>query len=322
MSIFTEKAFNKMLSMLERMKKNGQAVIPDASSPIVKDPDANLTFAVFGDPQVSNYMFARQRCFYSACQDLKNTHIDLLAIAGDIAENGFKCEYRMVSKILNEIAQNVDNFILVPGNHDVRMRFYKRQLSVFRDFIKNTVNGVQHTGEHYYFSKEINGYTFLMMGPDRSSFESAYISKKQLEWIDAEIGKATADGKPVFVINHQALNKHHGLPDVWEGLGNWRGGLGMQSDKLKAVFEKHNNVIFITGHLHYGTYEKTFEDCGSYKSLSVQTVGASNHGSYGEESQGYVISVYDDRIEMRARLFAGGEYVPEEIPNSKIIINL
>lgn len=322
MSIFTDTAYKAMLAGLE--KRQAGASAGSAGPVLTVDNDARLNFVVWADPQVSNYMFAREASFASACKDIArmNGRLDALALAGDITENGFRCEYRMTARLLNEVADKVDHFLFVPGNHDVRMRFFKRQLGVFTDFAASVKNAAVPAAENYFHTARINGYTFIMLGADRSSFESAYIGKRQLNLLNRELAKASLSGKPVFVINHQPLNKHNGLPVTWQTKGDWRGGIGMQSDAVRDLFNLYGNVIYITGHLHYGVSEFSFEDHGAYKCLSVPTVGAGNHGTYSPDAQGYVISVYDDRIVLRARIFGEGEYVPADVPNSRIEIPL
>ena len=79
-------------------------------------------------------------------------------------------------------------------------------------------------------------------------------------------------------------------------------------------------MIFLTGHLHYGTSEYAFEDCGAFKALSVPTVGVVNHGDVTADAQGYVLSVYNDHITARARVFGEGRYVDASVPNACIEI--
>lgn len=321
---FNTLAYNRMVRVLCEREKSGRIKVPDASSPIEIDEKAKLTFVVWADSQVSDYMYARESCLYSACLDIKNMSapLDALVIAGDIAENGYKAEYDMTAYLLNGISGKFRNFITCPGNHDVRMRPYRRQMKRFISFCNSVTGNVKMPEDRYNFSCEINGYKFIVMGTDAATFEGAYISKKQLLWLDREIASTQDSGKPVFVINHQTLKKTNGLPHTWTGKGSWRGSVGWQSGKIRAVFEKYRNVIFITGHVHFGTDEHSYEDCGAFKAVSVQTVGAGNHGSTSDDTQGMVFSVYDDRIVVRARVFGDGKYVDKSISNAEFEIRI
>ena len=310
-------AYNKMAKVLAERERNGEIQIPDKNTPIEIDENAKLTFAVFGDPQVSNYMYARQCCFYSALLDIKNMNspLDALILAGDIAENGMKCEYDTASRILNEASSGFRIFLACPGNHDIRLRPYRKQLKKFSSFVNSVQSEIKMPEDSYSFTCEINGYKFIIMGSDFSTFEGSYISKKQRQWLEREIAQTQGEGKPVFIINHQALKKTNGLPNTWLGKGKWRGSIGWQSDKVRKIFEKFDNVVFITGHLHFGTAFHTFEDCGKFKAVSVPTVGANNHGQTSDLSQGLVFSVYDDKIIVRARKFGEGKFYDENTPN-------
>lgn len=259
---------------------------------------------------------------YSACQDVKNSAavFDALVLLGDIVEYGAACEYKFVQNLLSPIVDNFKNIFAVPGNHDIRLRSYEKQVKRFSDFLKGIKNGRPSPEGRYYFSKEINGYKFIMMGADKTAFEGSYISDVQLKWLDSEL--KAANGKPVFVCNHQPLKKTNGLPLTFLGKGKWRGSVGNESDKIKEVFEKYKNVIYITGHLHYCTSRYTYDDHGSFKAINVPTIGVLNHGNFSKNTQGYVMSVYDDKIVAKARVFGEGKYVGSEIENYEFTINI
>ncbi len=116
------------------------------------------------------------------------------------------------------------------------------------------------------------------------------------------------------MLNHQALAHTNGLPITWLGKGDFRGTVGGQSDRIRAIFEKYKNVYYITGHLHYGTSKYNFEDYGAFKALSVPTVGVINHGDFPADAQGYIVSVYEDKIILRSRVFGEGRYVDPSYP--------
>jgi phosphodiesterase/alkaline phosphatase D-like protein len=161
-----------------------------------------------------------------------------------------------------------------------------------------------------------------MLGADRSAFEASYLSERQLEWLKKELETEKDNNQPVFVFNHHPIKHTNGLPITFLGRGKWRGSVGNESDKLKSIFEKYNNVIYITGHLHYCTSQYTYEDCGAFKAVSLPTIGVINHGSFKSFTQGYVFEVFDRKIKARSRVFGDGKYTSSDISNSSFEIEL
>ncbi len=320
----SELFYSRMEKGLDFLIKSKKVLIPDSTAPVEADGEAKLNMIVWGDPQISSLSPLRSGRMYSACMDIGNSRssFDALVMLGDITEYGTKCEYKFTQKLLEPIAHKFKNIFAITGNHDIRLRNYKKQVQRFSSFLKGIKNGRTGTGQRYFFSKTVNGYKFIMLGADRAAFEGSYISDEQLDWLDRELSAQKDSGKPVFVFNHQPLKNTNGLPLTFLGKGKWRGTVGNESDKLLKIFNKYDNVIFITGHLHYCTSKYTYEDHGSFKAISVPTVGVINHGDFSKFTQGYVFSVYEDKIIARSRIFGEGKYVGGDIDNAEIEISL
>lgn len=320
----TAVAYKVMALILSLMASWGMLSSPSQETPIEVDENAAVSFVVWGDTQVSNILFERQANFKAACEDIGNTkgQLDALIIVGDIAENGMQSEYDTVKDMLNPVSAAYKNFICTPGNHDIRSKAYSLQFERFRNF-NNSIDNAVEIKDTYYRSCEINGYKFIIMGTDSTVFEEADISDEQLAWLDSEIASTQESGKPVFVLNHQPLQYTHGLPGTWNSPSFLKAGsIGKQSDKVKAIFEKYNNVIFITGHLHIGIGSYSYEDYGSFKSINVPTVCINNDDGLSGTTQGYVFSVYENKLIARARVFGEGKYVDESVENAVIEIPL
>lgn len=321
---FTLLAYRVMALMLSLMASWGMISSPSQETPVEVDETAALSFVVWGDPQVSNALFEREANFKAACEDLANTkgQLDALVIVGDIAENGMQSEYDTVRDMLSPASSAFRNFICLEGNHDVRSKIYSRQLRRFQSFNNSVTNAVTMSGDRYNYSYEINGYKFIVMGTDSTQFEESDISKAQLSWLDEEIASTQGTGKPVFVLNHQPLQNTHGLPGTWNAPEFLKAGsVGKQSDDIKAIFEKYDNVIFITGHLHTGIGQYSYEDYGSFKSINVPSVCIKNADGLDGTTQGYVFTVYENKLIARARVFGEGKFVDESVQNAVIEID-
>lgn len=298
---------------------NGGVVAPSDKDVIkAANPDAKLVFATVADPQVSNYMFDRYQAYQEACIDLRNAEgLDAIVGIGDIAENGLAEEYQLAYDELKDIDAR---FIMATGNHDIRLRLYSQTVDRFTKFT-NALNADGEAVKPYEegklaYSEYINGYKFIVMGSDKTEFEEAYISEAQLEWLDAEL--AAEKGKPVFVVLHQPLKLTHNLPTTWgNGTNKEAGSVGDQNDDIKAILAKHakdSTVILITGHLHAGFSQYSYEQIEGFHSFNVPSLSIENKdGEDGGNGSGltYIVEVYENEILFRARNCRTGEWLPK-----------
>ena len=306
---FIQKFATAILAMLVG---TGSFMAPPTDDPIkaVNPDEVQLTFNVSGDSQVNGFTYNRVYLDLML-QDINNaeTEQDAFVVVGDITENCLESEWTMVTNFLGQYNYG-KNLILATGNHDIRLRDYEESLGRFTAAY-NTVTGEALDSMSY--TKEINGYTFIVMGSDEEVMEEAYISDAQLEWLDASLSEATADGKPVFVILHQPLKNSHGLPIPWgNGTNKNAGHVGDQSEEIQAILDEYKNVVLISGHLHLGFGQYTYEKIGNIHAVNVPAIGKGNaDGDYNEFSTGYSVEVYDDEVVFRARDYANGKYLPE-----------
>lgn len=289
------------------------------------DQNANLNLVLWGDPQISCRILPdRAARFEAACENIRTAvgSPDALLLAGDIAEFGMEKDYAIVAKCLRKAAENTPHILCASGNHDVRLRSYQKQLRRFRAFLSDVPHALETGYDHYYAAAEIKGYRFIVMGADRNSFESAWLSKAQLAFVERELAAAETTGKPAFVLNHQPLKHTNGLPVTWEGRGDWRGQVGLQSDRLREILSSHGTVFYLTGHLHYGVSEYNVESDGNLHMIAAPTVGCVNHGPTAEPAQGFTLAVYDDKVLGTAYNFAAAEPLDESIPNARFEIGI
>lgn len=303
---------------------NGGVVAPSTEAPIkaVNPDEVKMTFVTVADPQISNYMFDRYQVLQEAVMDLENAECDIDAIVGigDIAENGLAEEYQLVYDEFKDIDAH---FIMASGNHDIRLRSYDQVVNRFNSFIDALNGGEGDVASKAYeegklaYVDEVNGYKFIVLGSDKATFEEAYLSDAQLEWLDKELASADAD-KPVFVVIHQPLKLTHNLPNNWgNGTNKNAGSVGAQSEALKAVLAKNGAdkpVVLLNGHLHAGFSEFSYEKIETFHSFNVPAFSIDNEdGAEGGDGSGitYIVEVYDDEILFRARNLEEGKWMPQ-----------
>ncbi len=276
---------------------------PATDDPIVLKDEENVNLAVvaFADTHIRPTGISPYN-FECALDDIENSDVDFDAflIAGDLSELGDDISYELMWDALDKT--EIDNILLTTGNHDVRVVYDLRTEQII-----DKTNGFLGTEiDKPYYSYDINGYTFIVMGSDSRLFEKAIISDEQLAFIDAELERATKDGKPAFVMCHQPLENTHGLPEVWKN-----GGIGEQSEKVREVLVKYKNVFFLNGHLHDGVYENSLEILDEEKgvySVNLPAFGKENdYGKFLQPGLGTYFEIYDDEVVFTARDFRAGK---------------
>ena len=291
------KAVNPKYDVVYEVSKDEPIAFKDSEN-------VRLSFATIADTHLVDNEIAEKN-LANTFEDLGNSKekFDAFLLAGDIAEYGRKKEYNRFFSVTDKQTV-VPNVFLTMGNHDVRFTYGKNQKIIMdkvNEYLEINTNGKS------YYSYDINGYTFIVIGTEKRILEKAHITREQIDFLDKELQRGTKDGKPVFVMCHQAFAFTHGLPEVWK-----TGDMGEQSDEVRAVMEKYKNVIFINGHLHGGIYEKTFEYLNKENNVcSLSVPGYRKENNFGIKpcGMGYYAEVYDNKIVFVARNFMKGEYI-------------
>ncbi|MBQ6420490.1 MAG: metallophosphoesterase [Clostridia bacterium] len=297
---FKEKASGQPLFVpLER-----EAIVPE-------DPKACLLHtAVWSDLHISALFMKRTLAVLSCMEDLKESQsgFDAFLICGDIGENGRYRERQLFADALEKLP-NLGRIIPATGNHDIRLRDYRRTKKEFLAFCRQVEPAF--SSEDLYYEATVNGVTFLILGSEKTVFEEAYLSARQRVWLFDRLSLTAGKGKPVFVVAHQPLKDTHGLPGAWDAPSPG-GSLGEQSDDVRSILKQFPDVFYVTGHLHRGFWIHTYEEVEGIHAVNVPSLGDYNKDSrYSSAGLGFLIEVYPDRVLFRPRDFFHGKYVPE-----------
>ena len=303
-----------LATFVDKYKKQFKAMSPSydvvfelsADNPIeFENPEkVNVSFAAIADTHLINKESATVN-LNNFFEDINNSQgkIDAVLMAGDLTEYGRKCEYKRFFNVFDKYKNDFKLFITM-GNHDVRFQYGRNQKIIMKkaeEYLNIKTNGKS------FYSYDINGYTFIVIGTEKRVLEKAHITEEQINFLDKEIKRGNKDNKPVFIMCHQAFAETHGLPEVWK-----TGDMGEQNDLVRAVMEKYKNVFFINGHLHGGVFEKTFEvlnEENNVYSLSVPGYRKENNFGITDCGVGYYAEVYDDKVIFVARNFVSGKNV-------------
>lgn len=274
-----------------------------------------LNFAVMSDIHMTEEQ-ARADMLRFGLQDMQSfsSPLDLVVASGDLTDHGEPEEWAMLESAFADYTP-AENIILAQGNHDTWTSDDNYALS--RElFIEYNEKIAGRDIDEVYYSTKINGYTFIVLGSE-ADHTYAYFSDAQLDWLEAEMEKASKDGLPIFVVSHWPINESHGLPETWgddEPVFD-DGGIGDQSARVEEILKSYDNVFMITGHIHSGFTKESQEDVYGY--LSVESDGSFHSINLPQymyltlrgriaNGTGFVFEVYEDKVELRARSYSAG----------------
>lgn len=239
--------------------------------------------------------------------------IDAIVNAGDITNYADEDSLAKYYDVLREYSPAP--VINAAGNHDIGHAGDRDVTDISREEAK--ANFIRYNNEYLgieaednYYSYEVNGYKFIVIGDecvDGGHWDAMDILEEQMAFLDSELADATADGKPAFVVCHWPVDGMNGQETIWPG-----SGIDLSVNDVKTVMEKYDNVFYISGHMHTGIksdiVDKYFklasvEQCNGVTYISLPTYGLVNMFGIPNSGTGMQLEVYDDSVVFRPRNF-------------------
>lgn len=220
---------------------------------------------------------------------------DALAISGDITHEGIPLEYLPLTTIFDKYS-SPENLILAAGNHDFG-NIDEGNYNEYKDrFTSNYKKITGRSIENVYYSTIVNDFFFIVLGSEEMAGTHQVFSQTQLDWLKQTLTQAETQspGKPIFVVNHNPLKGTNNVDRSWPSGGT----AGEQSEEIMEILQQHENVFFITGHLH----EKLNKD----RVMKIGKVHFINTPCFHDRDDfgtGYVFEAYEDHVVLRARDF-------------------
>lgn len=252
----------------------------------------------------------------NAAADIINNKPDFLAIVGDLVDHGLSVRYESLYTYLdnNFNAARIPTFI-ANGNHELDNINYQHtgydlealkkafdyQLGIAAEY--NDVS-ISREDRSLFYAASYKDYRliFLSVPTDTDGSVTYSVSGKQLEWLDEQLYKGEKSNKTTFVFSHVALNGD--VPGSNEaGITN--------TDEVRAVLNRHPNLVLITGHTHsYLDSDKFYTKVGNMTdNFSTFNDGCAvwlslGGGTYFKDySMGQFVEIYKDKILVKARQF-------------------
>lgn len=272
-------------------------IYPPTYEPLYKDTD--LSFAVISDVHMEGNNNDRFKQFPKILMDISGAQYrnDALVLLGDNTMNGQFIEHSFLFMQL-KLFCNALNILEAMGNHEIftAENGYDRGSAKFK-FFAGLLAGKKL--DKTYYSKVINGYSFIVLGSEADKGIQAYISPEQLEWLDARLTEADASGKPAFVFCHFPLEGT--VAREWT-----EGTIGEQSADVYNILTSHKNVFYFSGHIHNPIDSVSVGSKDGVTFIDVPCLLSSE-----DTGVGFQVEVHDGKVELRPRNYLTGEWLDD-----------
>lgn len=241
---------------------------------------------------------------------------DAFVIIGDATSHGIDKNWDKVEETFRRFPAPAKNILIALGNHDT-WDGEKYETAVERYYKSaEKICGVKR--EKPYFSADINGYKFIVLGAADDGGRYTFLGEEQLAWLENELKQGSEGNRPVFVFNHESLNGRHGLPQSGdanpaENLDPMDSGIGPESERVEELLKKYGRVFFFSGHSHMGFCGEKMKEEKGYSSfeqedrltlVNLPSIACGNHsGEDNRNCAGVVLEIYADRVLLRIRDF-------------------
>ncbi|MBQ7654850.1 MAG: metallophosphoesterase, partial [Clostridia bacterium] len=293
--------------------------------------DCRLNISMMSDTHLEMTDIFRQVFLIKGLKNISKAQspVDAVLIDGDLTnyadEDSLARYYNIIKKY------SVPPVISVAGNHDIGHAGDRNVTDISRaqakeNFIRYNNEYRGTPGNDVYYSLEINGYKFIVLGDesiDGGHFDTISMSEQQLQFLDSELAAGTKEGKPVFVCCHWPIEGINGEDVVWPGSGieKWR-------YDIHSILKEYDNVFYISGHMHTGIkatlVDKLFglsnaEQVDGVTYLNLPTYGIINMFGLFWSGTGAQLEVYDDEVVFRPICYLTQNWYENSVYHFEII---
>ena len=273
-----------------------------------KNPDdALLNVSIISDTHLDARYPLGKLNLETGLRDMNHFDNDAVVVVGDLTNYGDEASVKYFYDIMKNTC-DAEQWVVAAGNHEIGHPEEFTNEEARQNFIKYHNEYTGQGIENAYYSVDVDGYTFIVLvDQSEDNWDSCDIYEDQVAFLDAELARGTAEGKPVFVICHVPVEGANGQDIIYED-----GGLDEYSDVVKSTLEKYENVFFISGHVHTGIngyISKELFDVSCVETengvtyVNLPTYGIVNRYGIPWNGMGFQMEVYEDEVLFRARKF-------------------
>ena len=250
-----------------------------------------------------------------ALQFYKESGTDFVCICGDITNNGTDVQFQSYTNIVNDYKSGMPIYA-VTGNHDTYT--YGANISTMTSSL---------VGDEYYYSFTKGDDVFIMLG---IKSEGALFTDAERAWFQQTL--EANKSKRCFVFQHCLIGSGNvvtcGNPYGMYNNQTWVNTDGQtQMQEFETLLKQYPNTIWFHGHSHFKFRFQTadckyanYDESSGYKSVHIPSVTTPRVEDGSDEdtkpdyvvndSEGYLVDVYENGILLRGRDFAKGEWMP------------
>lgn len=286
-------------------------------APVIKTlkDDCLLNVEMLSDTHLEEKELFRQAFLRWGLKNISRAKspVDAIVVTGDVTNYADEPSLAKYFEIMDEYAPVP--VITAAGNHDIGHAGDRDKTDISREeamanFIRYRNESMGRNDEVNYFSTEVNGFKFIVIGDeviDGGHWDAVSMTQEQLDFIDRELAEGTKDGKPAFVLSHWPIDGINGEDIIWDG-----SGISQDEYDVKSILEKYENVFFISGHMHAGIKAKAIDDMYGLSNaeqvngvtyLNLPTYGIINMFGTPWSGIGAQLEVYENEVVFRPRNF-------------------
>ncbi len=343
-----EWTFNDFLTIPENAETmllyKGDTLLETEQLPEYKLPvygDEMYSFGALSDVHFNRYTDddgndTTEKALPQALDFLDECGVQFVGISGDLSNNGEKESYESFNRIVSDYDFPVYS---CKGNHDCRAKYtlenWQNNINkdVYSDNRPANVLDVADNGLDFVY--ELNGDIFIFFSQISNTY---YLGKQlvtdaQLDWLETQLKKYS--DRTVYFFFHTFLGNDSLPTNMCEG--NIINNVGAHytltyvkgnkdEKRLKSLLSTYKNVIFFNGHSHWSYNMQKYninlnisDYDGKYCTMvHVGSVGAPRtitdysvveKSNPGTMSEGLLITVYNDRVLIRAVDFVSGTFL-------------
>ena len=264
-----------------------------------------IKLGIISDFQLDNSHRDYERNLKKTLEKMKSENVDVILIAGDIVDTGYKEEYELYKNILNSVYTDDKTKPLIfeiMGNHEY---YTTRKRKIGYNLEKNINLFRENFGKYPFYHVKINQFHFIFWS--MQNYDNQFSVKVHTNWIEKHIKLAQSDlqkeGDPIFILTH--------APAKYTVYGSEEES---GSPTAYNTFKKYENVFVISGHSHRSLrhersiWQQEFTAINTqaiaFTALSYNYTNSSDVVSKSIDSyMGFIANLYEKKIVLKRYYF-------------------